>query len=153
LKYFEPNLQNLLDSNPRKQQPKFVNTFSYSLSQFSPTSPGHLDPAQQAPSLLSLHARTLSPPLSLGRHLTQDENQKPKQTLVSEHENSQILKRHKTRYKNDFFIQINTTTFNPRRSPSSHPHLIIGMKNEFLAHFYSRNYEMKLGGGKKPHPL
>jgi hypothetical protein len=30
LKYFEPNLQNLLDSNSRKLQPKFVNTFSYS---------------------------------------------------------------------------------------------------------------------------
>jgi hypothetical protein len=25
------------------------------------------------------------------------------------------------------------------------PHLIIGMKNEFLAHFYSRNYENELG--------
>jgi hypothetical protein len=41
LKYFEPKLQ-----NSRKLQPKFVNTFSYSLPQFGPTGPGHLDPAQ-----------------------------------------------------------------------------------------------------------
>jgi hypothetical protein len=39
------------------------------------------------------------------------------------------------------------------RSPPSLPHLISGMKNEFLTHFYSRNYEIKLGSGKEPHPL
>jgi hypothetical protein len=37
-----------------------------------------------------------------------------------------------------FSLRINKITSDPRRSPPSLPHLIIGMKNEFLAHFYSR---------------
>jgi hypothetical protein len=31
--------------------------------------------------------------------------------------------------------------------------LIIGIKIEFLAHSYSRKYEMTLGSGKEPHRL
>jgi hypothetical protein len=41
---------------------------------------------------------------------------------------------------------------NPRSSPSSLPHLIHGMKIEFVAHFYSREYKMKLGSGKELQP-
>jgi hypothetical protein len=56
------------------------------------------------------------------------------------------------RSNTSFSIEIQTRfTFNPRRSPLSLPYLISGMKNEFLTHFYSRNYEMKLGSGKEPH--
>jgi hypothetical protein len=32
-----------------------------------------------------------------------------------------------------------------RRSSSSIPYLIIGMKNRLLAHFYSRHYENEIG--------
>jgi hypothetical protein len=32
------------------------------------------------------------------------------------------------------------------------PHFIIGMKNKFLAHFYSKKYEMKLGSDKEFYP-
>jgi hypothetical protein len=37
--------------------------------------------------------------------------------------------------------------------PPSLPHLISGMKNNLLAHLYSRNYKIKLESGKKPHLL
>jgi hypothetical protein len=33
------------------------------------------------------------------------------------------------------------------------PSFDLWKKNEFLAHFYSREYEMKLESGKEPHPL
>jgi hypothetical protein len=46
--------------------------------------------------------------------------------------------------KSDFSIGTNKITSNLWRSPSSLPHLIIEMKNEFLTHFYSRNYENKI---------
>jgi hypothetical protein len=48
--------------------------------------------------------------------------------------------------------KINKITTDPRRSPPSLPLLIIGMKIEFLAHFYSKKYELKLGSGKELHP-
>jgi hypothetical protein len=41
-------------------------------------------------------------------------------------------------------------TTNPRSSPLFLPHLIIGMKNKFLVHFYSK-YKMK--NNKLSHPL
>jgi hypothetical protein len=37
-------------------------------------------------------------------------------------------------------------------SPSSILHLIIRMEIEFLTHFYSRKYEIKLENGKEPRP-
>jgi hypothetical protein len=46
------------------------------------------------------HAKS---PYRLQRLGDSGRKQKPKQPLLSEHENSQILKRHKIRYKNDFF--------------------------------------------------
>jgi hypothetical protein len=56
--------------------------------------------------------------------------------------------------KNQFFSFRNKkSTTDLRRSPPSLPHLISAMKNEFLAQFYSKNYEMKLGSGTEPHPL
>jgi hypothetical protein len=56
------------------------------------------------------------------------------------------------RSNTSFSIEIQTRfTSNPRRSPLSLPHLISGMKNEFLTHFYSKNYEMKLESGNEPH--
>jgi hypothetical protein len=32
------------------------------------------------------------------------------------------------------------------------PSFLIGIKNKFLTHLYSRKYEMKLGSGKEPQP-
>jgi hypothetical protein len=55
--------------------------------------------------------------------------------------------------KNRFFsIEIYKTTYEPRRSPSSLPHLIIEIENEFLTHFYSTKYEMRLRSGNELHP-
>jgi hypothetical protein len=51
-----------------------------------------------------------------------------------------------------FSLRTNKSTTDPQRSPSSLPHLI-GTKNYFLAHFYTRNVKIKLGSGKKPHQL
>jgi hypothetical protein len=44
-----------------------------------------------------------------------------------------------------FFIEINKATIVPRKSPPSLPHMVIGIRIEFLAHSYSRKYEIKLG--------
>jgi hypothetical protein len=56
------------------------------------------------------------------------------------------------RCKNCFLLNSSKITTESRNSPSSLPHLISGMKNEFLTHFYSRNYEMKLGRDNEPQP-
>jgi hypothetical protein len=41
-------------------------------------------------------------------------------------------------------LKLNKNSYTCGRSPSSLPHLIIGMEIEFLAHFYSRNYENEI---------
>jgi hypothetical protein len=51
---------------------------------------------------------------------------------------------HKVRLKMDFSLRTKKSITDPRRSPSSCPHLIIGRKNRFLAHFYSRHYENEI---------
>jgi hypothetical protein len=44
-----------------------------------------------------------------------------------------------------FSLKSNAITTDPQRSPPSLPHLIIGMENKFLAHFYFRHYKNKIG--------
>jgi hypothetical protein len=51
---------------------------------------------------------------------------------------------HKIRSKTVFSLRTNKSTTDPRRSSPSLPHLIIGRKNRFLAHFYSRHYENEI---------
>jgi hypothetical protein len=57
-------------------------------------------------------------------------------------------------YKSIFSLKINKITSDSQRSPSSLPHMIIGTRKlEYLAHSYSKKYEMKLESGKEPHLL
>jgi hypothetical protein len=54
--------------------------------------------------------------------------------------------------KSSLSIEIDIIFVQLLRSPPSLPYLIRGIKNKLLAHFYSRNYEMKLESGKEPQP-
>jgi hypothetical protein len=53
-------------------------------------------------------------------------------------------KGHKQDPNKSFSLKFNKVILNLRRSPPSLPHLIIGIKDEFLTHFYSRNYENEI---------
>jgi hypothetical protein len=52
-----------------------------------------------------------------------------------------------------FPFKSNKITPNSRMSPPSLPHLIYVIKIEFVAHFYSRKYKMKLKSGRKLQPF
>jgi hypothetical protein len=51
--------------------------------------------------------------------------------------------------QNFYSIKIKRDQLQSRSLPPSLPHLI-GMKNIFLAHFYTTNAKIKLGSGKEP---
>jgi hypothetical protein len=67
-------------------------------------------------------------------------NRTPKKSYRSE-ENSKKNEEYRLNEKSVFPLRINKITYDPWRSPPSLPHLIIGIKNEFLAHFYSSECE------------
>jgi hypothetical protein len=53
---------------------------------------------------------------------------------------------------NFFFMKTTQDLKHRGHHPPSFPHLIVGIKNRFLVHFYSNTMKMKFGSGKELHP-